>query len=361
MPPPTAIKGRGACSNDRSRFESWQREPDLEAGAEFDPDMPETPRPRTTIWMQQARSIISTNDSPDIPFDASINPYQGCEHGCIYCYARPTHAYIGLSPGLDFETRVHAKANAPELLEKTLSSPRYRPQTIVLGGNTDPYQPAERDLRISRAILEVLERFRHPVSVTTKSGLVLRDADILSRMARDGLARVYVSVTSLRNEIARTLEPRASAPARRLAAIQGLRKAGVPVGVLVAPVIPAITDVEMEAILAQAAEAGASSAAYILLRLPREVAGLFDEWLHAHHPLKAKHVASLLTQMRGGRLYDARFGSRMKGTGVFAELLGQRFALACRKHGLNRERDALRTDLFAVPVAPSPQADLFAD
>lgn len=309
--------------------------------------------------MKQARSIISANDSPDIPFEASINPYQGCEHGCIYCYARPSHAYIGLSPGLDFETQVQAKTNAAELLEKTLSARGYRPKLIVLGGNTDPYQPAERDLGITRAVLEVLERFRHPVSVTTKSGLVLRDADILGRMASQGLARVFVSVTSLSNDTMRTLEPRASAPARRLAAISGLRDAGVPVGVLVAPVIPAITDMEMEAILEQAAAAGAGSAAWILLRLPREVGPLFEEWLQAHYPQRARHVLSLLSQMRGGRLYDSGFGTRMSGTGVFADLLRQRFELACRRHGLNRERHRLRTDLFAVPRPATPQLDLF--
>lgn len=309
--------------------------------------------------MRQARSIVSANDSPDIPFDASINPYQGCEHGCIYCYARPSHAYIGLSPGLDFETEIHAKANAAELLEKTLSARGYRPQLIVLGGNTDPYQPAERELGITRAVLEVLERYRHPVSITTKSGLVLRDADILARMAGQGLARVYVSVTSLQNDIMRTLEPRAGAPSRRLVAIRGLREAGVPVGVLVAPVIPAITDMEMEAILEQAAAAGADSAAWILLRLPREVAGLFEEWLQAHYRLRARHVLSLLSQMRGGRLYDAAWGKRMSGTGAYADLLRQRFAMACRKNGLNRERAPLRTDLFAVPKPAAAQLDLF--
>ncbi|GIZ50485.1 PA0069 family radical SAM protein [Noviherbaspirillum aridicola] len=357
LPPPVARKGRGACSNERSRFESWRREREPAPPPDDEADAPAPTR--TTVWMKQARSIISANDSPDIPFDASINPYQGCEHGCIYCYARPSHAYIGLSPGLDFETQVQAKANAAELLEKTLSARGYRPKLIVLGGNTDPYQPAERELGITRSVLEVLERFRHPVSVTTKSGLVLRDADILARMARQGLARVYVSVTSLRNETMRSLEPRASAPARRLAAIRGLHEAGVPVGVLVAPVIPAITDIEMEAILEQAAAAGAKSAAWILLRLPREVAGLFEEWLQAHYPQRARHVLSLLAQMRGGRLYDPEFGTRMSGTGVFADLLRQRFELACRRHGLNRERQPLRTDLFSVPAAAGAQLDLF--
>lgn len=357
-PPPVPTKGRGALTNERSRFESWRREPEPDLQTAQDEECI-SPAARTTVWLKDARSIISTNDSPDIPFDASINPYQGCEHGCVYCYARPTHAYLGLSPGLDFETKVLAKANAAALLEKALSARGYKPQPVVLGGNTDPYQPAERQQRITRGVLQVLERYRHPVSITTKSGLVLRDADILGRMAAQGLATVYISITSLRNEVMRTLEPRASAPARRLAAIRGLRAAGVPVGVLVAPVIPAITDTELEAILEQAAAAGADSAAWILLRLPREVAGLFEDWLQAHYPLRARHVLTLLSQMRGGKLYDAGYGTRMRGTGVFADLLQQRFALACRRYGLNRERRLLRTDLFAVPQPDPPQLALF--
>lgn len=320
----------------------------------------ETPRPKTMVWMKQARTIISTNASPDIPFDASINPYQGCEHGCIYCYARPGHAYLGFSAGLDFETKLHAKENAAALLEKELSARRYVPKVIVLGGNTDPYQPVERELRITRSVLEVLERYNHPVSITTKSGLVMRDTDILQRMAKKHLAQVFVSVTTLRNEMARTLEPRASAPARRLAAIRALSEAGIPVGVLVAPVVPGLTDAEMESILKSAAQAGARVAAYILLRLPHEVAGLFTEWLQAHYPLRAKHVQSMLSQMRDGELYDPKFGTRMTGTGVFADLLRMRFQLACKKTGLDIGRmTALRTDLFAPPSADVAQLDLF--
>jgi DNA repair photolyase len=345
--PPASIKGRGSCSNVRSRYEAWCREPIFDDDSSETPDADERPKPRTTVWMQQAKSIISTNQSPDIPFDASINPYQGCEHGCIYCYARPSHAYLGLSPGLDFETKLFAKKNAAELLEAELLNKHYVPKVIVLGANTDPYQPIEREYRITRSILAVLERYNHPVSITTKSGLVARDIDILERMASKNLARVFVSVTSLQSEVSRTLEPRASAPARRLATIRRLSEAGVPTGVLIAPVIPAITDVELEEIVSGAAEAGATSAAYILLRLPREVAELFSEWLQAHYPLRAKHVQSLMSQMRGGRVYDAAFGTRMTGTGIFADLIRNRFSLACKKNGINTERLVLRTDLFS--------------
>jgi DNA repair photolyase len=362
IPPSLPIKGRGSSSNQRSRFEAWRREADFDGGGYEEPVGETSPKPKTTVWMQQAKSIISTNQSPDIPFDASINPYQGCEHGCIYCYARPSHAYLGLSPGLDFETKLFAKVNAAALLEAELANPRYLPQAIALGANTDPYQPIERDLKITRSVLEVLERYNHPLSITTKSGLVTRDIDILERMAAKNLVRVFVSVTSLQDEISRTLEPRASAPARRLSAIKRLSAAGIPVGVLVAPVIPAITDMELEAIVGSAAAAGATSAAYILLRLPREVEGLFSEWLQAHHPLRAKHVASMLAQMRGGKAYDSTFGNRMTGTGIFADLLRNRFALACKKSGLAAERvslrAALRTDLFLRPRM-SPQLDLF--
>jgi DNA repair photolyase len=356
--PLEAIKGRGSNSNERSRFEAWRRERVYDDQYDEQADEAEHPNPKTTIWIQQAKSIISTNQSPDLPFDASINPYQGCEHGCIYCYARPSHAYLGLSPGLDFETKLFAKENAAQLLEAELSSKRYTPKVIVLGANTDPYQPIERRLKITRAILEVLERFNHPLSIITKSGLVTRDIDILERLAKKNLARVFVSVTSLQNEVTRTLEPRASTPARRLAAIGRLADADIPVGVLVAPVVPAITDMELEAIIAAAANAGATSAAYILLRLPREVEDLFSEWLQTHYPLRAKHVLSLLSQMRGGKAYDATFGNRMTGTGIFADLLRNRFKLICKKSGINTERVNLRTDLFSVP-RNAPQLDLF--
>ncbi|MBA5639459.1 PA0069 family radical SAM protein [Duganella sp. LX20W] len=353
------IKGRGALSNERARFEEWARESDPEyQNLDENGALVET-KIRTTVWLQEAKSIISRNTSPDIPFDYSINPFQGCEHGCIYCFARPTHAYIGLSPGLDFESKVFAKVNSADLLRKELSSKSYAPKVIVLGANTDPYQPAERELRITRGILEILEEFNNPVSITTKSGLVVRDSDILGRMAAKGLARVFVSVTSLRNEISRTLEPRASVPKRRLDAVKKLSDSGIPVGVLVAPVIPAITDEELEAIVAAAANAGATTAAYILLRLPLEVADLFKEWLSIHYPQRAKHVLSILSQMRGGNLYDSRFGKRMRGTGVFADLLRDRFHLACKKNFINLERKDLRLDLFSLPNTGSQQMSLF--
>jgi DNA repair photolyase len=352
VPPIEAVKGRGSVSNERSRFEAWRREQVYDDLGHDEFADEEKPRLKTTIWLRQAKSIISSNDSPDIYFGQSVNPYQGCEHGCIYCFARPSHAYLGLSPGLDFETKIYAKENAAALLEKELAARRYQPKVIVLGSNTDPYQPAERELRITRSIIELLDRCDHPLSIITKSGNVMRDIDLLSRMAARRLAKVYVSITSLQSEIARTLEPRANTPPRRLETVRRLADAGIPVGVLVSPVIPAITDMELEAIIGKAVEAGAQSAGYILLRLPREVEGLFREWLQAHYPMRAKHVMSLLSQMRGGKAYDPTFGLRMTGTGVFADLLRNRFKLACKKHGLSNERTALRTDLFKPPSMP---------
>jgi DNA repair photolyase len=351
-----AIKGRGACSNQKLRFEQWQREAvtdDWFTEVELRPV-------KTTIVLRQAKSIVSRNRSPDVPFDASINPIQGCEHGCVYCFARPTHEYLGLSAGLDFETKLFAKQNAVELLRKEFLRRNYVPEVITLGANTDPYQPAEKKLELTRGLLSVFEEFQHPVSIITKSALVVRDLDILSRLAEKGLVKVHISVTSLDNEISRTLEPRASAPSRRIIAIERLTAASVPVGVLVAPVIPAITDHQLESIVKTVAEAGALSAGYVLLRLPREVEGLFKEWLEVHHPLKAKHVQTLLAEMRGGALYDSTFGKRMSGTGPYAELLRDRFRLACRKYGLNKNRMALSTQLFAVPSADgNPQLSLF--
>ncbi|HEX7644011.1 MAG TPA: PA0069 family radical SAM protein [Burkholderiaceae bacterium] len=359
VPPLAVIKGRGSLTNERSRFEAWRREQVYDdLGSDEEGMAEQASKPRTTVWIQQAKSIISTNQSPDLPFDNSINPYQGCEHGCIYCYARPSHAYLGLSPGLDFETRLFAKKNAVELLEKELGQKSYVPKTINLGANTDPYQPIEREYKITRGILEVLERCQHPVTIVTKSGVVARDIDILERMASKKLARVFVSITSLKSEITRTLEPRASSPARRLATVRQLAEAGIPVGVLMSPIIPTITDVEIEDVVAAAAEAGATHCSYILLRLPREIKELFGEWLQAHYPLRAKHIESLLMQMRGGKVYDAAFGKRMKGEGVFAELLANRFKLACRKNGISNERVELRTDLFVRPVK-TPQLALF--
>jgi DNA repair photolyase len=335
--PMTPPRGRGATCNPEGRFESRLR-------AAFDDGwgaLPEEPRQApTTVTAETAHSIISRNDSPDIPFERSVNPYRGCEHGCIYCYARPTHAYLNLSPGLDFETRLFAKVNAADLLRGELARPGYRCRPIALGANTDPYQPAEREWRVTRRVLEVLAECRHPVTVTTKSALVERDLDLLAPMAEKGLARVYLSVATLDHALARRLEPRASAPRRRIEAIRRLTEAGVPAGVIAAPVIPFLTDPQLEAVLEAAREAGAGEAGYVLLRLPHEVRELFKAWLEHHYALKSAHVMSLVRQMRGGEENDPNFGSRMRGEGVFAELLARRFRVACERLGLNRGRDA---------------------
>jgi DNA repair photolyase len=348
-------KGRGATSNLEGRFESVAR-------ASFDDgwttdDAPLAPI-RTQIIRETARSIIARNDSPDIPFDHSINPYRGCEHGCSYCYARPTHAYLGLSPGLDFETRVYAKVNAAELLEKELAAPGYKPSPIALGSNTDPYQPIERELAITRSILEVLSACDHPATIVTKNSLVERDIDVLGPMAARRLTRVYVSVTNLDAGLARKLEPRAAAPYRRIEAIRRLAEAGIPVGVMVAPVIPFLTDRFLEEILERAKEAGAESAGYILLRLPYEVAPLMKDWLATHYPMKAEHVMSLVRQMRGGKDYDSAFGVRQTGVGHYADLMAKRFEIACARLGLNGEREALDVSRFRPPKR-GPQMDLF--
>jgi DNA repair photolyase len=349
-------KGRGAPSNLEGRYESWTRAT-VDDGWGRGEDAPR--RMETVVTPEAAKSIIARNDSPDIPFEQSINPYRGCEHGCVYCYARPSHAYLGLSPGLDFETRIFAKTNAAELLRKELAVPGYRCSAMALGANTDPYQPAEREFRITRSILELLADCEHPFTIVTKNALVERDIDLIAPMAAKEMARVYISVTNLDAELARKLEPRASAPYRRLEAIKRLVDAGVPCGVLVAPVIPFITDRHMEEILERAREAGASEAGYILLRLPHEVAPLFKEWLATHYPLKAEHVMSLVRQMRGGKDYDSTFGVRQRGTGSFAELLGKRFELACERLGLNAgRRGGLDTTRFRPPRG-GPQLALF--
>ncbi len=314
---------------------------------------------RTTVTIQPARTIIAHNASPDIPFNQSINPYQGCEHGCIYCYARPTHAYHDLSPGLDFETKLFAKPNAPALLRAELAKRGYLCDSIALGTNTDPYQPIEREWKITRQIIEVLAEHDHPFTIVTKSALVERDIDLIAPMAAKNMARVYFSITSLDKELARSLEPRAATPPRRLQAMRALTDAGIPVGVLVAPVIPQLNDRDLEAILEAAAAHGASNAGWIMLRLPLEVAPLFRDWLDAHYPLRAQHVMSVLRQLRGGKDYDARFGARMRGSGPFAELIEKRFALACKRLGLNRDRDPLDTSRFRPPVPAGPrQLDL---
>ena len=351
-------RGRGALSNRESRFLSAGREIDLSYLEAIRDDLPE-PAIRTETTFVEASSIISRNNSPDIGFDRSINPFLGCEHGCVYCYARPSHAYLGLSPGLDFETRLTAKSNAAALLRKELASRSYVPQLIALGANTDPYQPIEKQAGITRAVLEVLSEFNHPVAITTKSALVVRDIDLLGPMAAKGLARVAMSISTLDPAIARTMEPRANSPSRRLEAIEKLAQAGVPTSVIVAPIVPALTDAHLERVIEAAARAGADSAHYVLLRLPLEVRDLFVEWLAAHFPLRAGHVMSLVNQMRNGKDYESDFGTRMKGTGLFAELIARRFEVACARHGLNRTRAPLTTALFACPSPDSPQIPLF--
>ena len=356
------VKGRGAGSNSGSRFEAWTREKEI---GEPDPDEvgTEASSCRTTVTEQRARSIISRNSSPDIPFDQSINPYLGFEHGCICCYARPTHAYLGLSPGIDFETKIFAKAkanaNAGELLRTELSKKSYTPALIALGANTDPYQPAERRLRITREVLPVLAEFHVPVSITTKSALVERDIDLLAPMAAKGLARVLMSVGTLDHDLARKMEPRANSPSRRIEAIRRLSAAGIHVGVITSPVIPAINDKDMEAVLEAAAAAGATYASFVILRLPLEVRDLFVGWLAQHFPLRAKHVMSLVQQMRDGRDYDASFGTRMRGTGVFAHLIAQRFKVATSRLKLNAERSTMDTTQFRRPNRPAAQIDHF--
>jgi DNA repair photolyase len=354
-PPPPTPRGRGSARRPDSRFLAWRRE-ETDDGWSRDED---DPPPRTEVQEDTARSVITYNDSPDIPFDRSINPYRGCEHGCAYCFARPSHAYLGLSPGLDFETRLFCKTDAAARLEEELSRPGYRPAPIALGVNTDAWQPVERQLGVTRQVLAVLARCRHPVFTLTKSALIERDVDLLAGMAADGLAGVMVSVTTLQPALARRLEPRAATPARRLETIRRLTAAGIPVGVLFAPIIPALNDHELEAVLAAAKEAGASSAGMVLLRLPHELKELFADWLDHHEPDRAEHVMSLIAQMRGGRLNDPRFGSRMRGEGVLAELHARRLEQARRRLGLTRQLPALRCDLFTPPPRPGPQGELF--
>jgi DNA repair photolyase len=353
---PLPTRGRGARSNATGRFESLTNHA-CDDGWDLDEEPPA--QIQTTLQAEAARRIITRNDSPDIGFDRSINPYRGCEHGCIYCFARPSHAYLGLSPGLDFETRLFFKPEAGRLLARELSRPRYRPEVIHIGGDTDPYQPAERRLRVTRAVLETLERFRHAFSIITKSALIVRDLDILQPMAADGLARVAVSVTSLDRRLARSMEPRAATPARRIVAIRRLSDAGVPVTVMFAPSIPGLNDHEMEAVLAAAAQAGAVGAGYVALRLPLEIAELFQEWLASDHPGRAKKVMSLVRQMRGGKAYDPAWGQRMKGQGPIADLMGQRFAAARRRYGLDGPSPALDLSKFRVPAIAGDQIDLF--
>jgi DNA repair photolyase len=344
-------RGRGTATNPHNRFapsrsvaedDGWHQEAPVTQGTE--------------VMFETAKTIITRNQSPDLPFDRSINPYRGCEHGCIYCYARPSHAYWDMSAGLDFETRLIAKTNAAELLEQQLSKRGYVCAPINLGSNTDPYQPIEREQRLTRQLLEVLLRYRHPVTIVTKGSLILRDLDLLTQMAEQRLVSVMISLTTLDDELKRILEPRAAAPKARLRAIRVMREAGIPVGVLCSPMIPMINDMELEHLLAEAHAAGAVSANYMMLRLPLEVAPLFEEWLHAHYPQRAEHVLSLIRQSRGGELYDSRFGSRMRGEGVFADLLAQRFAKAIKRFGLER-REGYRLDCTAF-CPPGQQMSL---
>ena len=356
---PHAFKGRGAASNPEGRFETIRHhvEDDGWQSAVLDD---ERPRPRTEVTEEYARSVITRNDSPDIAFNQALNPYRGCDCCCIYCFARPTHSYLNLSPGLDFETKLRAKTNLAEVLRVELTKPSYVVNPINIGSNTDPYQPIEKRWRLTRAALEVLAECRHPCTIVTKNALVERDLDILAPMARERLVQVFVSVNSLDNHLAAKLEPRASAPHRRIKTIRALAEAGVPVGVLVAPIIPALNDRDMEAVMEQAAEAGASCAGYTVLRLPYELKALFREWLALHAPQRAAHVMSLVQQMNDGRDYDSNFATRMRGQGVFAELLRRRFELACRRHGFGRARELwLDTSRFVPPRKPSPQGELF--
>jgi DNA repair photolyase len=353
------IKGRGAISNREGRFARSVREPDVDAlaAAAASADESEPTKPPTHLHVDRARTIIARNRSPDIGFDQSINPYRGCEHGCIYCYARPTHSYLDLSPGQDFETEIFYKPNAVELLRDELARPGYEVSPIAFGTNTDPYQPVERQLEVTRGLLQLLLEHRHPVTIVTKGALILRDLDLLRAFAEQELVAVHVSVTTLDDELKRRMEPRTAGPKQRLAMIRQLSAAGIPTGVMAAPVIPALNDHELEGILAAAAEHGAGGAGYVLLRLPHEVAPLFVEWLHAHYPDRAEHVLSLLKQLHGGALYDSAFGSRQRGRGPFAALLEARFERASRRYGLDREV-TLRRDKFLAPRRSRPQLDL---
>jgi len=343
---PDRNRGRSAGVNPSGRFEPVTRHV-------FDDgwnSIEELPPFRTEVQVEKPRTIVTRNDSPDISFDRSINPYRGCEHGCVYCFARPTHAFMGLSPGLDFESKLFAKPDAARLLDRELSKEGYQPRTIAIGTNTDPYQPVERQWRIMREILEVLEARGHPVGIVTKSALVMRDIDILARMAERGLAKVALSVTTLDRALARTMEPRASTPTKRLEAIRALAGAGIPASVMVAPIVPGLNDAEIERILDSARAAGALEAGYVMLRLPLEVAPIFKDWLLRHYPDRYRHVMSLVRSMRGGKDYDSEWGKRMKGGGPYAWQIGRRFEIAAKRLGLNTQRRTLRTDLF-VPAA----------
>lgn len=360
--PPAPLKGRGAVTNLQGRYELDKREAVDDGWLPADEDAV-PPSLKTQVFTERARGILTRNTSPDIPFSVSLNPYRGCEHGCIYCFARPTHSYLGLSPGLDFESRIYAKVNAPELLQRELSKKHYTPEPIALGVNTDAYQPVERELRLTRRVIEVLHDYGHPFAAITKSSLIERDIDLLAPMAERGQVMAAITVTTLDAQIARTLEPRAATPARRLRTIRALSEAGIPVGVSIAPVIPFVTEPDLERVMEACAEAGATSASYIVLRLPWEVAPLFKDWLAAHFPQRADRVMARVHDMRGGKDYDSSFGQRMKGEGVWADLLKQRFDQAVKRLGLNpRRHGILDMSHFKKPAAmaaPNPQMDLF--
>ncbi|MCW0000479.1 PA0069 family radical SAM protein [Pararhizobium sp. YC-54] len=347
-------RGRGAAINSSGRFEPVSRQLEDDGWNSLE-DLPVF---KTEVQIEKPRSIISRNDSPDIPFDRSVNPYRGCEHGCIYCFARPTHAYMGLSPGLDFEAKLFAKPDAAKLLERELARPGYKARPIAIGTNTDPYQPIEKEWRIMRQILEVLKAADHPVMIVTKSAMVMRDIDILAPMAEKGLAKVGLSVTTLDRKLARLMEPRASTPAKRLEAIKALSEAGIPATVMMAPVVPALNDHEIERVLDAGKTAGATSASYVLLRLPIEVSPLFRDWLLRNYPDRYRHVMSLVRSMRGGKDYDAEFGKRMKGAGPYAWQIGRRFELAAKRLELNVARRPLNCDLFVPPLGTGVQLSL---
>ncbi len=349
-------RGRGSISRATGRFERYAVEAFDDGWGTADEDPPPL---RTDVLPDKSKSIINKNTSPDVGFDRSINPYRGCEHGCVYCFARPTHAYLGFSPGLDFESRLFAKFDAPALLEKELSRPRYKPEVIALGVNTDCYQPIEREHKITRGVLDVLRAFNHPVGIVTKSQLIQRDLDILGDMASRDLVTVAISLTTLDRTLARRMEPRAATPARRVDTIQALSDVGVPVTVLMAPVIPGLNDHEIDAVMTAAAEAGATRAGYVLLRLPLEIKALFREWLAEHYPDRAKKVINLIRSMRGGRDYNPCFGERMRGTGPYADLIENRFLAACKRLGLNAAEHAIDSSNFRVPNNVGPQLGLF--
>ena len=346
-PPPQ--RGRGATFNPRNRFEQRDASPFDDGWETLTAEFAELPKLQTTLTRDSSRSVISWNQSPDLGFDRAVNPYRGCEHGCVYCYARPSHAYLGHSPGLDFETKLLYKPDVATLLEKELRKPGYVARPLALGSNTDPYQPIERTLKLTREVLEVMDRFNHPVSIVTKSAGVLRDLDILQELAGRNLVRVYLSVTTLDATLARKMEPRAATPLRRIEAIRALSAAGVPTGVLAAPMIPGLNDSEMERILEACAKAGARQAGYVLLRLPHELKQIFEDWLHTHYPDRARHVLELVRETRAGGLNDARFGKRFTGTGVYADLLARRFSRAARHLGLEDRQD-LDCSQFSAPV-----------